>query len=329
MSDALSTLTSPAEITAYEAVLRDAARDFAEHATAESTERAYASAWRSFGAFTATLGRSHLPADPQTVADYVAALALRGRTPATIRAYLAAIAVYHRAAGHESPVSHGVVRAVMQGVRRTLGVAPKKKDALVREQLLDVVAAIPEDDLRGLRDRAMLLLGWAGALRRSEIGALDVEDVTFAPEGAIVDLRRSKTDQIGSGARIPIPRASTPEVACGREHLGWSALSRDRSPRARRCSPLRSRRREHRSGASTGHQHRRPLAAIGLCDKRRPRRSHRGRDHAAWPLEIRRGRTRVYPRRHSVGGVDSGALGQPRKVSLHRAAAPRCFARAA
>jgi integrase len=225
MSDALSTLTSPAEITAYEAVLRDAARDFAEHATAESTERAYASAWRSFGAFTATLGRSHLPADPQTVADYVAALALRGRTPATIRAYLAAIAVYHRAAGHESPVSHGVVRAVMQGVRRTLGVAPKKKDALVREQLLDVVAAIPEDDLRGLRDRAMLLLGWAGALRRSEIGALDVEDVTFAPEGAIVDLRRSKTDQIGSGARIPIPRASTPEVCPVRALTAWLAAA--------------------------------------------------------------------------------------------------------
>ena len=58
----------------------------------------------------------------------------------------------------------------------------------------------------------MLLIGWAGALRRSEIGALDVDDVTFAPEGAIVNLRRSKTDQIGSGARIPIPRASTPEV---------------------------------------------------------------------------------------------------------------------
>ena len=151
VSDALSTLTNPAEIMAYEA-LRDAARDFAEHATAENTERAYASAWRSFGAFTATFGRIHLPADPQTVADYVAALALRGRTPAMIRAYLAAIAVYHRAAGHESPASHGVVRAVIQGVRRTLGVAPKKKDALVRDQLLEVVAAIP-NDLRGSRDQ--------------------------------------------------------------------------------------------------------------------------------------------------------------------------------
>ena len=112
----------------------------------------------------------------------------------------------------------------MQGVRRTLGVAPKKKDALVRDQLLEVVAAIP-NDLRGLRDRAMLLIGWAGALRRSEIGALDVNDVTFAPESSIVNLRRSKTDQIGSGARIPIPRASTPEVCPVRALTAWLAAA--------------------------------------------------------------------------------------------------------
>lgn len=214
----------PPSVEAYEAVLEAAASGFARRATGKSTERAYASAWRSFQAFTASLDRNPLPADPQTVAQYVAALALHGRASATIRAYLAAIAVYHHLAGYESPASHRIVRAVTQGVRRTLGVRPKKKDALVRDLLLDVVAAIPQD-LRGVRDRAIFLIGWAGALRRSEIGSLNLDDITFVPEGAVVHLRRSKTDQLGSGSRIPISRKSTPEACPVRALKAWLAAA--------------------------------------------------------------------------------------------------------
>lgn len=172
----------PTALAAYEDVLRAATRDFADNAISDNTERAYEVAWRSFTTFTAALGRSALPAEPQTVADYVAHLALQGRKAATVRAYLTAIAVRHRAAGHESPTEHGVVRSVIKGMRRALGVAPQKKDALLRNELLAAVATIPED-LRGLRDRAVLLIGWAGAFRRSEIAAIDVTDLTFAPEG--------------------------------------------------------------------------------------------------------------------------------------------------
>lgn len=194
----------PAAVAAYEDVLRAAARDFADNAISNNTERAYDAAWRSFTGFTAALGRSALPAEPQTVADYVAHLALQGRKASTIRAYLTAIAVRHRASGHESPTEHGVVRSVTKGMRRALGVAPQKKDALLRDELLAAAAAIP-DDLRGLRDRAVLLIGWSGAFRRSEIAAIDVADLGFAPE----NYRDRPPSQDGSGSRRGVRRDPT------------------------------------------------------------------------------------------------------------------------
>ena len=87
----------PAALAAYEDVLRVAVRDFADNAVADNTERAYEATWRSFTGFSAALGRNALPAEPQTVAEYVAHLALQGRKAATIRSYLTAIAFRHRA----------------------------------------------------------------------------------------------------------------------------------------------------------------------------------------------------------------------------------------
>jgi site-specific recombinase XerD len=135
--------------------LRADARAAAEASRAPSSERAYAADWRDFCAFVARIGRQRLPAEAETVALYVADLARRGRRPATIARKLAAIAVYHRSMEHPAPTDHDVVRAV-RGTRRQLGVAQPQKTALELDALRTTVLAIP-GDLRGLRDRALLL----------------------------------------------------------------------------------------------------------------------------------------------------------------------------
>jgi site-specific recombinase XerD len=186
----LSVLTADTQAAIEQ--LRADARAAAEASRAPSSERAYAADWRDFCAFAARIGRARLPAEAETVALYVADLTRRGRRPATISRKLAAIAVYHRSMDHPTPTDHDVVRAVVRGTRRQLGVAQPQKTALELDPLRTAVLAIPAD-LRGLRDRALLLLGWAAALRRSELVALEVGDLGFEPEGVVLTIRRSKT----------------------------------------------------------------------------------------------------------------------------------------
>jgi integrase len=203
----LAVLEADAAATLEE--LRAEARQAADEARAASTERAYAADWRDFSAFCARIGRGRLPAEPETLTLYLADLSRRGRKPATWSRKLAAIAVYHRAAGFEAPTEHEVVRSVHRGFRRRTGVAQVQKDALVDDGLRQVVGAIDPATLAGARDRALLLLGFAGALRRSELAALEVEDLCFEPEGIVVRLRRSKGDQEGEGVSIAIPLGET------------------------------------------------------------------------------------------------------------------------
>jgi integrase len=184
--------------------LRADARAAAEASRAPSSERAYAADWRDFCAFAARIGRQRLPAEAETVALYVADLKRRGRRPATIARKLAAIAVYHRSMDHPTPTDYDVVRAVVRGTRRQLGVAQPQKTAIEIDALRAVILAIP-GDLRGLRDRALLLIGWTAALRRSELVALEVADLAFEPEGVMLRIRRSKTDREGVGTMVAIP----------------------------------------------------------------------------------------------------------------------------
>ena len=222
-------IPASADLSARES-LRDTARAYAENARATATERSYATAWRSFSAFARATERAHLPADPETIAEYLASLARAGRRSSTILTYLAGIAVYHRAAGFDPPpTSHGIVRAVVQGIRREIGSARHTKDPLDRDALGATMEAIPED-LRGLRDRALLLVGFAAALRRSEISGLDAADVAYVPEGIVITLPRSKTDQLGEGARIAIPRAARGGACAVRALTAWLAVSGNAGP---------------------------------------------------------------------------------------------------
>ncbi len=181
-----------------------AAAEFIAASKADATRKAYASDWRDFAAWCANHGQVDLPAAPGTVAAYLGALASAGTKVSTVRRRCAAIGDVHRRAGHDNPAAHAGVKATLAGIARTLGSAPEKKRALTADLLAKALRRIPED-LTGLRDRALILIGFAAALRRSELVALDVGDIARHPKGLVVTVRRSKTDQVGAGYTKAIP----------------------------------------------------------------------------------------------------------------------------
>ena len=198
----------------------DRAREFAEAAKAPATRRAYESDLRDFEAFCRRHAASHVPADPQIVALYVSELADRTRL-STIRRRLVSISQAHRERGLESPTKHEMVRRIVRGIARTLGAAQTKKDALTLESLRRALLAVRGDGLKAKRDRAILLLGFAAALRRSEIAALDVSDLHFSKRGLLLHIRRSKTDQTGEGHEIAIPHVPDRNVCAVTAMREW------------------------------------------------------------------------------------------------------------
>jgi site-specific recombinase XerD len=182
------------------------AEDFVRAAKAPATLRAYRSDWRDFEAWCVGHRLDALPAQPETVALYIADLAT-SCAAGTITRRLTSISKAHQAAGYSnSPAStrQAIVGETLKGIRRTIGTAQKGKDPLLTAQIRKVVACCP-GGLLGMRDRALLLDGFAGAFRRSELAALLVSDLKFTEDGVIADLRRSKTDQEGAGQEVGLP----------------------------------------------------------------------------------------------------------------------------
>jgi integrase len=174
------------------------ARDYATQSKSWNTRRAYKGHWDRFVAFCEQRGARALPASPGTVAVYAAFLARQGRKVSTIEQALAAIGAAHEAAGYDATNKASAVKTVMQGIRRNLGVAPKRKQAITKDMLAALVSPLGKRT-KDLRDRALILVGFAGAFRRSELVSLRVEDVEQQERGLLVRVPRSKTDQEGQG----------------------------------------------------------------------------------------------------------------------------------
>jgi integrase len=184
---------------------------YVEASLSPSTRRAYASGLRDFEAWAAARSLSWLPATPETVATYLAHLADSGRSPSTINQRLAAIRWAHEAQELPSPTTSKGVRSTMSGIRRSLGTEPTRKEAATPDLLLTMLSH-GSSDLMGLRDRALLLFGFASALRRSELVALDLVDLTRTDRGLMISVRRSKTDQEGTGRQIAIVPGRTDDT---------------------------------------------------------------------------------------------------------------------
>jgi len=203
------------------AIATKQARDYAREAKAPNTRRAYRADWADFTAWCAAHALVALPAAPETVALYLAARA-GDRKPSTLARRLTAIAQAHKTAGHESPTAHPSVRQVVAGIRRAKGTAQEGKAAAVTREVRAMCEALPPAPaLRRRRDAALLLVGFAGAFRRSELVALDIADVRWTIEGLEVTIRRGKTDQEGQGRKIGLPYGSTPTSCPVRALRAW------------------------------------------------------------------------------------------------------------
>jgi len=214
---ALIAVASPATLTpalsdpALAPVIAQA-KHFFQCSTAPQTRESYARDWQAFQEWCADHNLISLPATPETTACYLTGLALRGLKINTMTRHLAAIGAAHQQAGFTSPSRDPVVRQVLGGIRRTQGTPPQGVEALSTADLQRMLSVLPAT-LCGQRDRAILLVGFAGAFRRSELVALDVEDVQFREEGLAILLRRSKTDQQGKGRWVGLP-AGTQADTC-------------------------------------------------------------------------------------------------------------------
>ncbi len=172
--------------------------DFARASKSARTIKAYKIGWKDFTEYCADHRVPALPAAPVTVINYLGELA-RNLKVSTIQVRLAAIAEAHRFAHQPDPTTDADVVTVMAGIRRQLGTAVQKKSPVIRDDLKRMIAKLPPG-LAGTRDRALLLVGWAGAFRRSELVALDIADVrAVGANKYTITLRRSKTDQEGKG----------------------------------------------------------------------------------------------------------------------------------
>ena len=200
-------------------------QQFIHQARANSTRKAYVQDAQLFVTWCQQHQRDYLPATPETVADFLSHEALQGCANATLRRRVAAIRFFHTSAGFESPTKTELVSTTLKGIRRTLGTVQDKKAALTVDKVYQILAHCNTKTLTGKRDKALLLLGFAGALRRSELVALDYTDLEFVQAGLHLTIRHSKTDQEQHGQMIAIPNGRLNVITSLQEWLSSAAIT--------------------------------------------------------------------------------------------------------
>lgn len=175
-------------------------KDYVRASSSEATLRAYKADLEHFMAWGGVI-----PASAELIANYLSDHA-DVLSVATLSRRIAAFSKIHAMRKLENPTKSELVRSTMRGIKRTHGIAPKQVSPLTRDRLIKVIETCG-NDRKGVRDRALLLVGFASALRRSELLALRFKNVEFVPEGLILTIERSKTDQEGKGRQLGIPYA--------------------------------------------------------------------------------------------------------------------------
>jgi site-specific recombinase XerD len=198
------------------------ALSFAEMEKSQGTRRAYSSDFRIFTAWCGARDLGSMPASAGTVARFLSSQATSAKKSSTIGRRAAAIGHFHKVNGHEPPTNSEAVKAVVRGIRRSIGCAPVRK-APATSDLVTRMLERCDGSLIGLRDRALLALGFGGAFRRSELVALEVSDLLATADGFRVTIRKSKTDQEGEGQEIAVPRGCRIEPVKAIE--AWLAAS--------------------------------------------------------------------------------------------------------
>lgn len=200
------------------------AQQYAGESRATNTRRAYKADWRDFESWCVEQSRGAIPASSGTVALYITSIADRGRAVSTIERRLATISQAHQLAGHPSPTKDAAVREVLKGIRRVHGCAPSRKKAVTVAEMRGLVATC-DSSPQGRRDRALLLVGFLAGLRRSELVALEREDIQIEDEGLRIRIRKSKTDQDSEGREVGVPVGTRAETCPVLALTAWLQIS--------------------------------------------------------------------------------------------------------
>ena len=179
-----------------------------QNSKANNTVRAYKSDFNDFGIFCAQNGFKSLPSEPKIVSLYLTHLSTKDAKISTLKRRLVSIGVIHKLKGHYLDTKHPSIIENIMGIKRRKGSIQKSKKPMLISYLkliINVIDQLNKDDIKKLRDRSIILIGFSGGFRRNEIVSLDYDDLDFVPEGLKINIKRSKTDQFGEGFTKALP----------------------------------------------------------------------------------------------------------------------------
>ncbi len=195
------------ELTTDLKLLHEATLNNLKSSKANNTLRAYKSDFKDFGSFCAKHGLNSLPSEPKIVSLYLTHLSKNSKI-STLRRRLVSISMVHKLKGHYFDTKHPIIVENLMGIKRTKGSLQKGKKPILINHLkliVDVIGEQKKDEIKKLRDKSIILVGFGGGFRRSELVSIDHEDLEFVPEGLKITIKRSKTDQFGEGMIKGLP----------------------------------------------------------------------------------------------------------------------------
>ena len=195
------------ELTTDIKLLHEATLNNLRNSKSNNTLRAYKSDFKDFVTFCAKHGFQSMPSEPKIVSIYLTNLSKNSKI-STLRRRLVSISMLHKLKGHYLDTKHPIIVENLMGIKRTKGSFQKGKKPLLINNLKAIINVIDEenyDQIKKLRDKSIILIGFGGGFRRKELISIDYEDLEFVPEGLKIIIRRSKTDQFGEGMLKGLP----------------------------------------------------------------------------------------------------------------------------
>jgi len=196
---------------------------------ANNTIRAYKSDFKDFGSFCVKHSLKSLPSEPKFVALYLTYLSGKGAKISTLRRRLVSISMMHKLKGYYLDTKHPVIIENLMGIKRTKGSIQRGKKPILINHLKAIINVINEEktyEIKKIRDKTLILIGFGGGFRRTELISIDYEDLEFVPEGVKITLRRSKTDQFGEGMTKGLPYFSNEKYCPVRHIKKWIEISK-------------------------------------------------------------------------------------------------------
>ena len=218
------------ELTTDIKSLHEATLNNLKSSKANNTLRAYKSDFKDFCAFCAKHGFNSLPSEPKTVSLYLTHLSKNFLS--TLRRRLVSISMVHKLKGHYLDTKHPIIVENLMGIKRVKGSIQKGKKPILINHLKSIINVIDKqktEDIKKFRDKSIILIGFGGGFRRTELISIDHEDLEFVPEGLKITIKKSKTDQFGEGMIKGLPYFNN-EIYCPVKNLQkWLEISKIKS----------------------------------------------------------------------------------------------------